>query len=364
MTNRRIFWAVKALGIAPQSTADYVECHGVQSVGITTSFNLEQVFELGQIAIYENIEDIPDVEVTAEKVLDGYPLLYHLATTGSTSDTLSGRSGRKSNFTLSIFDDTQDSASGTPQTQVEMSGMFVSAVSYTFPVDGSFTESLTAVGNNKTWRTAAFTFSGTLFDNTDEPLALTSGWGGVQRREDMIFDYNAVTLDSNSQANEAYSIVNFNAGNPAATVLPRQIEGISSSGTNDIDAEGNFSCSIQNISVSSDLGRTELNELGRRAPFFRFVEFPVEVTCEIEVLSKQGDLIDGTEEGALGGGANLQNETIKIGTREGTFINLGTKNKLSNISYGGGDTGGGQDTTTYSYTTFNDFTVSHPQDPG
>ena len=33
------------------------------------------------------------------------------------------------------------------------------------------------------------------------------------------------------------------------------------------------------------------------------------------------------------------------------------------MNYGGGDAGGGNVTVTYSYTTFNDFTVLHPQDP-
>ena len=38
-------------------------------------------------------------------------------------------------------------------------------------------------------------------------------------------------------------------------------------------------------------------------------------------------------------------------------INLGTKNKLSSVSYSGGDTGGGNATCTYSYSTFNDLKV-------
>jgi hypothetical protein len=51
---------------------------GVQSVGVNTTFNLEQVFQLGQLEIYENIENIPDVEVTIEKALDGHALIQHL----------------------------------------------------------------------------------------------------------------------------------------------------------------------------------------------------------------------------------------------------------------------------------------------
>jgi len=38
-------------------------------------------------------------------------------------------------------------------------------------------------------------------------------------------------------------------------------------------------------------------------------------------------------------------------------INLGAKNKLSSVSYSGGDTGGGNATITYSYSNFNEMTV-------
>ena len=73
MANNRIFYAVQQVGFRPDGAADatnFTALHGVQSVGMTTNFNLSQVFELGQISIYENIEDIPDVEVSLTKVLD------------------------------------------------------------------------------------------------------------------------------------------------------------------------------------------------------------------------------------------------------------------------------------------------------
>ena len=77
MANNRIFYACQAVGLKPigSTTGNYKVAHGVQSVGVTTNFNLEQAFELGQIQIYENIEGLPDVECTMEKVIDGYPLL-------------------------------------------------------------------------------------------------------------------------------------------------------------------------------------------------------------------------------------------------------------------------------------------------
>jgi hypothetical protein len=343
-TNNRVFWAVQAVGVAKESTRNFTVIHGLQSVGLTTNFNLDRIFEIGQISIYENVEDIPDIEMTLEKVIDGYPLIYHLATFGATSATLAGRSTRKCNVALAVFSDVQDSASGLPQSQVELSGMYVSSLNYTFPVEGNCTESVTLVGNNKLWKSSNFTFpgnTGTLLNNADTPLALSSGLGGIQRRENVIF------------------------GGSSDTILPggtNGIPGISSSGTNNKTADV-FGAHIQTITVSTNLGRTALNELGRRTPYFRYVEFPVDVTCDIEVTSSVGDEISATEEGVAGSGNNLTESRIRIKLQDTTTLDLGTKNKLSSVSYGGGDAGGGNATCTYSYLTSNDLTVTHAQDP-
>ena len=152
MANKRIFYAIQAVGIKEHDVggaATFV--HGVQSIGITTNFNLEQVFELGQLAIYENIEDLPDVEVTLTKVLDGYPLIYHLATTEATGPTLVGRSNARCTVELAIYSDTQESASGAAGSLVECSGMYVSSLSYNFSLDSNFTEDVTLVGNSQVW---------------------------------------------------------------------------------------------------------------------------------------------------------------------------------------------------------------------
>jgi len=340
MANNRIYWAVQGVSIAPQDATTFTGTsivRGLQTMGITTTFNLEQVFEIGQLAIYENIEDVPDIEVTMEKVIDGYPLIYHLATAGSAAGTLAGRSAKKCNVLMNIYSDVHDSASGTPLTEVLMSGMYLSSLSYTCPVDGNCTESVTLVGNNKEWRSSNFLLATDMFDGTQVVSP-----SGVQRRENVIF------------GNDPYA-----GGTGASTFLPSDIEGISSSGTNEKTADI-FSAHVQTISASADLGRDSLNELGRRGPYFRYVNFPVEVSAEIEVTSLTGDGIDALE----GVANNITDQTIYIVLEDSTKIDLGTQNKLANVSYGGGDAGGGNATTTYSYTGFNALTVTHDQDPG
>jgi hypothetical protein len=368
MSNKRVFWPLQQGGFAKDGFNTFIPVHGLQSIGITTNFSLEQIFELGQLAIYQNIENIPDIEVTMEKVLDGYPLLYHLATNGAVSGTLNGRSNVKTIVGMSVFSDTQDQSSGTPIAEVRMSGIVTSAISYTFPVDGNSTESWTGVGNHKLWIDVegggtAF-FSGA-FNNNDAPLN-TGALIGVQRREAIVFTAAtgpgttanptppAAALDANGQTNQW------------TTVLPTDIYGITPSGTNPLNADGTHVVSIQSITISADLGRDQIFELGRKSPYLRYVTFPVEVRTEIEVTSKKFDNISATEAGGNNGaaaGSNTRNQTIRVRTLDGTMVDCGTKNRLASVTWGGGDSGGGNVTNRYSYTGFNDLIVSSPVDP-
>ena len=349
MANNRIYYAIQQVKLGP-AAGSMTPVHGLQTVGITTNFNLEQVFEMGQLAIYQNVENVPDIEVTLNKVLDGYPIIYALATEEGSSiaaglvaanPTIPGRQNARCDMQLAVFSDTNVSSSGTSVSAVTCSGMYVSSVSYTFPVDGNFTEDVTLVGNNKVW---GGTVTGS-FNNTDAPIAAQ----GVGRRQFL------------SMANCRF---------------PTQIPGISASGTNEALGNGSgFAVHFQNITVSCDFGREAINELGTFAPYHRFVTFPVEVTSEFEVVAVTGDMINATESGyysgltgntvagpstpQCSGRHNLLDQTIFLETCEGTRIYLGTKNKLTSVNYTGGDTGGGNVSVTYSYSTFNDFVVAH-----
>lgn len=335
MANNRIFYACQAAGLSPyQTVADYTTIRGLQSIGINTKFNLEQVFEIGQLAIYENIENIPDVEITMEKVLDGYPLMYHLATQGAPASTLVGRSNQRASIALSIFADNGSLASGAPLSQCIMSGVYVSQVGYDIMVEGNAKESVTLVGNNKAWLTSGFTFNG--FTSAHDVVGGTglspAAASGVQRRQDLVME---------------------------SCRFPLGVRGISSSGTNN-EVSGCYSAAIQSIKVSANLGRESLLELGRKGPYFRYVNFPVEVSTTIETYSKDGDMVAANENADT-----TTEETIKIKMNEGLAIDLGSKNRMNSVNYGGANAGGrgGNATASYQYTTQNDFDVRHPADP-
>jgi len=344
--------------------------HGLQSVGITTNFNLEQVFELGQIEIYENIEGIPDVEVTMEKTLDGYPLMYLMASTGVTSTNASGllaRSKEQCDVRLGIFGEESDNVAsaidnnGDAEVEVYMSGMYISSIGYTFPVDGSFTESITLVGNNKEWLTGANTKLTdevvTDFDGNDSPLALAAGSGGVQRREDLLLEYSVLPegIDGvkGTGVGNAYKVVDGAVTDPSAATHTEVTK----------FKESGLAVHVQNVSINTDFSREDVFELGRKNPYYRPAAFPVEVTCEIEAVTTSGDFITALEDGdpainnTAASGNNTSEENIHFVLRGGYSFDLGKKNRLSSVSYGGGDATGGNVSCTYSYTNFNDLDV-------
>ena len=370
MANNRIFYACQAVGLKPigSTTGNYKVAHGVQSVGVTTNFNLEQAFELGQIQIYENIEGLPDVECTMEKVIDGYPLLYHLASQDAISAGLVGRSKRRADVALGIFSDEQDSVNngdgdGKTQTLVFMSGMYINSISYTVPVDGNATESVTLVGNHKEWFSASasdseyntkkkFTVPSNTFGDADGsadyPKAYNNKKGGVQRRENVVLSKSVMPRSM--------------FGNLSGDVLGSEAQGNAVS-------DGSPLLHIQNFSTSTDFGREDILEFGRKAPYVRTPTFPIEVSTEIEAIAVSGDFIGAYETGdpALfstnASGDNTQEEQIVLALQGGTAFDLGTSNRLSSVSYGGGDATGGNATLTYSYTNFNELTVLDSGDP-
>jgi hypothetical protein len=345
MANNRIFYAVQALGIESPSasgsdstaiindvgTGVITWMKGVQSVGITTNFNLEQAFELGQLAIYENIENVPEIEVTAEKVIDGHELLY-LTACPSGKDNIVVASNQKAGVYLAIYSDSLTSASGTGASDVAgivyCSGMRPSTVSYTFPVEGNSTESITLVGNDKVWITGV-------------PTGPSNPVGGTSLASGNYPVFPGINGTPHSPTGTIFRRQHFVQG---SSILPNEIKIATGSGR------------IQSLSASVDLGRENIFELGSFRPYTKFTSFPVATTCDIEVIALSGDRVN-----AAGSGGNLSDNEIKLYFKNGSRflqVNLGSKNKLTSVNYTGGDSGGGNASMTFSYQGFNSFVVS------
>lgn len=395
--NTRVFYATQAVAIGKIGATGVADsaangnslagemaiCHGVQSIGVDTNFNLEQAFELGQLSLYENIEDIPDISVTMQKFLDGYSLLYHLgasydsAGTKKTNFKLTGRTDTRADVRMVINDLDNDyvDSGNSAASELYCSGMYISSVSYTVPTDGTCTEDVTFVGNNKRWLNAADTGQVLLVNssasvdgaflnvfNNDAPVYSgvgSSDGGNVLRRDDVVV---SGSFAGGGGATKTYT-----------TILPDIIGGV---GTDDVitgtvwatngptnagrlNTAASGGAHIQSFTCSVDFGREAINQLGSRTPYSRYATFPTEVTSTLEVIATEGDNVTAVETNRT----NLSNHEICIALKDSTVIHLGKKNKVSSVTYGGGDAGGGNASITYNFSNFNDFVIFHSGDP-
>ena len=326
MANKRIFYATQGIKLTPVTESGTVDSTtlipcGVQSVGLNTNFNLEKIFQLGQLEQYDSIENNPEVEVSINKVFDGTKPLF-LMTMGGVSNcnyqTLIGGANNRVNLQLNIYDDTGYGSSGVPESYVVCTGLYASNFSYTFPTEGNITEEVTLVGNNKSW---AVPSGGSPDDNV-----FTSGLKAPATARRWKFDFDS-------------SVFPTGAGGMKDAVL-------------------------SNVTVSLDLGREAVYSLGEFEPYLRYVNFPVEITTEITSIGTIGDFLSISEtQYSCTGTSSIANKPIKLvicgsGSGDGLVIDLGTRNKLQSVNYTGGDTGGGNVEISYSFTTDNTFSMT------
>jgi hypothetical protein len=212
--------------------------------------------------------------------------------------------------------------------------MYLSSVSYTIPVEGNATEDVTLVGNNKVWNNSSLgtpDSKGTFGSTTD---------GGTMTAPSIARRYKYNTVES---------------------IIPTGLGG-------GIPAPGGGKPRMQSVTISANLGREAIYELGAMAPYYRYVTFPLEVTSEFQILAASGDMVQASDFSNLTSSCateykNLQDKEVNIvicgsGTGNSLRLDLGKKNKLTSVNYAGGDTGGGNATVTYSYQTFNKLVVS------
>ena len=416
MANKRVFYAIQQLAIknnlgsatnevAPWNSKSFppgvmssgVEQvwkkwevpRGVQSVGMNTTYNMEQMFELGQVEIYENSERQPEFEMTVNRVLDGTKPLWFMVVepSGSNNNLVGKTASYRCDALLNIYADSQYRATGNPVSACLGSGMYISNYTITLPVDGACTEEITLVGNDKIWAS----FDSTILNQGESvltppitgegyweaPEGIASGvfgWtniGGAQESAGGSSSNGILVVGSGIQKRENVDL--------RRSILPDDIPGVSafaSSGlyagfingqlyyyTGDTDQTvGDCNCDslaehIQTITITCALNREDLFEEGSKRPYFKATTFPIEVTCSIEVITADGDLVDAR---SLDSEENtIANNTIIIRTTDGMQIDLGDSNRLTSISYGGADATGGNATVTYSYTSYNTFNVTH-----
>jgi len=352
MANKnRIFYGSQVAQVRPATTGTkysyWYQPLGVQSVGMNTTFDTQQTFQLGALDLYNISENVPNVEVTINKLLDGTAPLYLMCMGGQSGIAgancigfnndyqrsvkgLGGLANNSVDFRLGIYDGIDTSSTGTTDDFVLCERMYLSRLNYTFPIDGNGTEEVSLVGNNKVW-------------SKNDGLTNMGG-----------YSFDKGTLQASRLARRHFI-------NLSTSTLP-----IGSGGM----PTGVTATHLQSITISANLGRENINELGAFAPRTRYATFPVEVTSEFEVVATEGDYVDAkdflSESGCQVMYKNLAMLPIQInicGAQSGISytsdsslgIFLGSGNQLTSVNYTGGDTGGGNATVTYSFRNYNDF---------
>jgi hypothetical protein len=275
--------------------------------------------------------------------MDRTSLAQHLATptSGNGPELISRYSNSRCDVAINFYRDSLSNASGGANGvhQCFMSGMYVSSIGFNLPIDGNFTETVSLVGNSKNWIATPTLFLPSFGTITTPPTG-TDELPHISRRQNLVFGTGTT------------------ASSTSISYLPKEIPGVDSTGFNRASWGGGawegYGAHVQSIQVSADLGRTELFELGKRGPYHRYLDFPIEVTCAIEVVDTQGDSIIAQTESMT----NTSDQKIYIVIENGTIIDLGDKNRLTSVSSSAGDTGGGNRTLTYNYVNYNNLTVT------
>lgn len=346
MANSRSFYANSALYAKPAGSGGaYTFIRGIQSASDSFDMPAEYLNQWGMIGLYEAVDGIADVTFDTEKLIDGSVPLYLQTTQGATAGGLTARSEIRSILSVGVYPSDADYVSGTPTRVIEYSGMQPTNVSYDFTTDGPFKETMSFIGNYAEWQNAGAKY-GTIPTNPtasglDVPPALIGCSGGVQYKE------------------------NFRYTGTYPTLMPTFIPGITSSGTMPM-LNGCPTVPIQSVTVSVDLSREPIPQLGCKTPYARLAQFPVDVTTEVTILSQSGHGLQVTQTGSVLVGCeytNAPSSTLRFCTDSGLVIDLGTKNKLTSVKQTFGDTGGSNATYSLSFTNKSVMSVFHPNDP-
>lgn len=285
--SNRIFYAVQNVDLAGVNS-------GWQSVGINGTVDFEQIFELGRLDIYKNIEGVPSVEVTLERILpSGGNTVWE-----ALGNDMTAAAAARPTLNMQVAND--NVTPYTAEAFVQCTGLYLSSYSVNFQIDGAMTESVTLVGNHLNWTAGA---SGATIQPSGTGLEHD---GSLIRRQDV------------------------------TGVAPYPLD------------------RLQSLTISMDFSREDLFELGSKSPYYKAAGFPIEVTAEMEYLATKD--VTGLEFEADQNADVTGKQTVSI-TALGKTYSMGEA-RLTASNYSGGDAGGGNATISYSFVGYNYYKVT------
>ena len=300
----RIFYKLQAVYIGG------VEVKGVQSVGTSSTTNIESFASFGTFNVQTILQDL-DLEITLEAgvMASQNTLLAHLGYTGF--DTSFFDTAKDVELVYQTGDGASDFAS------IKLSAI-LSSYSALMGTDGPATESLTMVNSGST----AFT-TGTL---------------------------DAITGPT---AADMCTVVD----RPDFTSFNRKFKADCCSTDDPVDS---VIANVVSWSMSMDASTEKVSVLGQSLPFGKFATFPVETSMEVEhhlspaTVGGMGAFNSGS---IASGGSSLTDECYDpIVSVSGPKSWALSGARQASVSRSGGDVGGGNVSISESFTGFNDLT--------
>ena len=302
----RIFYALQQVKVGSTVLS------GVQSVGASSTTNIENFSRFGSIGAYTLLQDL-DLEITIENALgDGWTNTLGAIGFSNISTSID------TPVSVVIEYLTEDNFTKT----VSLSAI-LSSYSIQMGVDGPATESVTFQNSGN----AVFT------DGTDG-TALGTPSGGV---------CSVITRPSFSGFSTSLSTTACDASPTWAAEVTRD--------------------HVLSVSASMDIGTEKVNVLGRSLSFGKYVTFPIETSMEVEThLDPSSDTDGNTADDSMGGfnsgtksGNSLEDEVYHtLIALPGNYYGMSAA-RLTGVSRSGGDVGGGQVSISESYSSVNDL---------
>ena len=314
--NSRIFYGLQQVKVG--STV----LNGVQSVGASSTTNVENFSRFGSVGATTILQDL-DLEITIENALgNGWTNVLGAMSFSGISTSID------TPVTVEI-----QYLTATGHTKVVTLSAILSSYSIQMGVDGPATESVTFQNAG----TAVFT------DGTDD-VALGTPDGNV---------CGVITRPNFSGFKTAYS-------DDACEASPTW-------------GNVNTYSNMLSVSASMDIGTEKVNVLGQSLSFGKFVTFPIETSMEVELhldpSAGTSTDTDDTMGGFNSGYFANPTDTSLIDRTYQTLIQLPSNYyymkgaRLTGVSRSGGDVGGGQVSITESFSSVNDLNYQIT-DPG
>jgi len=288
-----------------------------QSVGVNSTIEYEQLFELGRVGLYENLDGLPVAEITVEKAMDDEEALGLFRQGGGNTSAIE-------DSTFQIEMELRKPGVGgcgayTASGFVNVEGAIMTNYSMNWNVEGPLTESATYEAYDIGWSSGNTT--------------------------DLINDTNGL------DAQQAYPDTSGIRTREHATEIRNPMGGY-----------------VQSVTFSVDLSREDVFTLGNKTPTIRSVQTPLQCTAEFECVADSAS--------AYGLGFSSVNETtqgleyrgigrtltagVSCPSDAGATVKwLKIPNAyLTNTTYNV-DTGGGNATINHTFTNYGDGMSAH-----